>query len=243
MLSNSWGSSHQNTPLAWPDPMVQAAEAAVDAGVVGVWAQGNGGPATGTGNLPSSSDKVISVGAVSKYATIVQSTANVTGPAPVPAAPERRHGRRGLRPVDRGSTDRPAVGPAMVVARPESRPQKNLGCRSTTLPTALPEGRSPLGRSPGKIALIERGVCNFGDKVYNAQQAGAIGAVIYNPAGNETLITMGAGLFATAGHDHIRPHASNSNGLAMLNHYNANPGTATMEFFHNPHAATTRWVT
>ena len=33
VISNSWGSSYQNT-LAWPDPMVQAAEDAVDAGVV-----------------------------------------------------------------------------------------------------------------------------------------------------------------------------------------------------------------
>ena len=43
VISNSWGSSYQNT-LAWPDPMVQAAEAAVDAGVVMVFAQGNSGP-------------------------------------------------------------------------------------------------------------------------------------------------------------------------------------------------------
>ena len=46
VISNSWGSSYQNT-LAWPDPMVQAAEAAVDAGVVMVFAQGNSGPADG----------------------------------------------------------------------------------------------------------------------------------------------------------------------------------------------------
>src|SRR5207244_9621231 len=37
VISNSWGSSYQNT-LAWPDPMVQAAEAAVDAGVTMVFA-------------------------------------------------------------------------------------------------------------------------------------------------------------------------------------------------------------
>jgi subtilisin family serine protease len=30
----------------------------------------------------------------------------------------------------------------------------------------------------GQIALIDRGVCNFSDKVYNAQQAGAIAAII-----------------------------------------------------------------
>ena len=33
VISNSWGATYQNT-LAWPDPMIQAAEDAVDAGVV-----------------------------------------------------------------------------------------------------------------------------------------------------------------------------------------------------------------
>ena len=111
--------------------------------------------------------------------------------------------------------------------------QKNLGCSLNTTADD-PAGRPfAAGSLTGKIALIERGVCNFSDKVYNAQYAGAIGAVIYNPAGNETLITMGAGLadLVTINSVLVR----NSNGVAMLNHYNANPGTATMEFFHNPH--------
>jgi subtilisin family serine protease len=233
VLSNSWGSSHQNT-LAWPDPMVQAAEAAVDAGVVGVWAQGNSGPAQGTGNLPSASDKVISVGAVSKYSAVILATANVAGPPPVPAAAQNVDtGGAGFGPPINGQHIGPAAyTPAMVVAKPEvDVSQKNLGC-------SLPNDVRPFvdGSLTGKIALIERGVCNFSDKVYNAQQAGALGAVIYNPAGNETLITMGAGVHAedvTINSVLVR----NSNGVAMLNHYNANPGTATMEFFYNPHSA------
>ena len=52
----------------------------------------------------------------------------------------------------------------------------------------------------GKVALIERGTCNFDEKVANAENAGAIGAVVYNrpndPAvkddnGGEALIRMG----------------------------------------------------
>ena len=43
VISSSWGSSYQNT-LAWPDPMIQAADDAVDAGVVMVFANGNAGP-------------------------------------------------------------------------------------------------------------------------------------------------------------------------------------------------------
>jgi subtilisin family serine protease len=238
VLSNSWGSSHQNT-LAWPDPMVQAAEAAVDAGIVGVWAQGNSGPAQGTGNLPSASDKVISVGAVSKYSAVILATANVTGPPPVPAAAQNVDtGSAGFGPPINGKHIGPApYVPAMAVAKPEvPASQKNLGC--SLAPTEDEAARPfPAGSLTGKIALIERGTCNFSDKVYNAQRAGAIGAVIYNPAGNETLITMGAGLFA----DKVTINSvlvRNSTGVAMLNHYNANPGTATMEFFYNPHSAT-----
>ena len=43
----------------------------------------------------------------------------------------------------------------------------------------------------GKIALIDRGNCEFGKKVLNAEQAGAIGVIICNF--EEELVTMGAG--------------------------------------------------
>ena len=33
---------------------------------------------------------------------------------------------------------------------------------------------------PGRIALIQRGGCNFGVKVLNAQAAGASGVIIFN---------------------------------------------------------------
>lgn len=48
----------------------------------------------------------------------------------------------------------------------------DLGCVAATNPSEL----------AGKIALIQRGTCNFTVKVKNAQNAGAIGAVIYNNA-------------------------------------------------------------
>ncbi len=41
----------------------------------------------------------------------------------------------------------------------------------------------------GNIALIDRGDCNFDDKVRNAQEAGAIGVIIANNAG-DVLVTM-----------------------------------------------------
>jgi subtilisin family serine protease len=215
VLSNSWGSSHQNT-LDWPDPMVQAAEAAVDAGVVGVWAQGNSGPATGTGNLPSASDKVISVGAVTKYETLIQSSVNVIG-------------RPDLQNLDTGpasfgpSMVGKHVGPAPYVPAEVLQPS-NEGCAAY-----------PAGSLAGKIALIQRGTCEFGAKVFNAQQAGAIGALVYNnPGGGDALQSMGGGVF---GPQVTIPSVfmRRSNGLAMVTHYTANPAGAAAEFFYNPH--------
>jgi hypothetical protein len=50
----------------------------------------------------------------------------------------------------------------------------------------------------GKIALIERGDCEFGVKVLNVQNAGAVGAIVYNKNNGEAgwtdgLIRMGVG--------------------------------------------------
>lgn len=49
----------------------------------------------------------------------------------------------------------------------------------------------PAGSLTGKIGLIERGTCAFTVKVKNAQNAGALAAIIYNDSLNgDTLITM-----------------------------------------------------
>jgi hypothetical protein len=52
----------------------------------------------------------------------------------------------------------------------------------------------PANTFAGRAAVIERGGCEFGVKVLNAQQAGATFAVVYNnAAGGEALTTMGPG--------------------------------------------------
>jgi len=60
--------------------------------------------------------------------------------------------------------------------------------------TALPsEGCNPLvGFTAGKVALIDRGSCEFGVKVLNAEQAGAVAAVVVNNQG-DGVMSMGAG--------------------------------------------------
>lgn len=57
--------------------------------------------------------------------------------------------------------------------------------------TGLTEDDPYLNDPSGKIALIERGLCRFDNKIARAQQAGAIGVIVYNSeAGGEGLITM-----------------------------------------------------
>jgi hypothetical protein len=48
------------------------------------------------------------------------------------------------------------------------------------------------GALAGKIALIDRGNCNFTVKIKNAQIAGAIAVIVSNNVGGDTIITMGA---------------------------------------------------
>ena len=47
-----------------------------------------------------------------------------------------------------------------------------------------------LGNVKGKVALIKRGGLSFIDKILNAQAKGAVGVIIYNNDGDETLISM-----------------------------------------------------
>ena len=56
----------------------------------------------------------------------------------------------------------------------------------------------------GKIALIQRGGCNFGVKVLNAKAAGAIGVVIFNE-GNPGRTAVLSGSLLDANNDPFVP--------------------------------------
>ena len=56
---------------------------------------------------------------------------------------------------------------------------------------ASPTGLANAAAMPGKIALIRRGVCFFSTKVVNAQNAGAIGAIVYNDDRPGTVVMSG----------------------------------------------------
>ncbi len=51
-----------------------------------------------------------------------------------------------------------------------------------------------VGFTPGRIAFIDRGICEFGLKSLYAEQAGAAGVVIANNQGGTAVVLMGAGV-------------------------------------------------
>jgi subtilisin family serine protease len=229
VISNSWGSSYQNT-LAWPDPMVQAAESAVDAGVVMVFANGNAGQDTATTESPANSPKVIGVGAITKDTTISSGVVDVTGPAPVPVTLTARD----IGPAQFGP---PAPGPASV-GPATYVPAEKVATNASANGCSLASGANPFppGSFNGAAALIVRGSCEFADKVANAEHAGAIGVIVYNSAGGgDNLQSMGTG--ARAAEVTIPSwFMRRTDGLAMVAFATAHPG-ATARYTRRGHPA------
>jgi len=92
------------------------------------------------------------------------------------------------------------------------------------------------GSLAGAIALVQRGTCLYSNKVINAQNAGAVGVVIYQQSGSDTPI----GVFAQdAGIPAVM--IGNTDGVALKNYLAANPGaTVTIDLTLTPvDAATT----
>lgn len=208
VINNSWGGSATTRPEA--SPIVQTAEAAVDAGVTVVFAAGNEGPDKSTAGGPGYSDKLIAVGSSTKPEVIASGFVDVVAPAGVP---EDIVGKPFAR-AEFGANIRDAIfGPAGYVPV-ASVSDSALACEPL---------RS--GALSGQIAVIERGTCEFSLKAFYAQEAGAIAAIVYNSeTGGETLLGMAAGARA----DEVRIPAvfvQRSTGLGMLNWY-ADTGAA-----------------
>ena len=66
-----------------------------------------------------------------------------------------------------------------------------VGTRSGTAAGSIRDACEPLENSAemnGRIALIERGGCEFQVKIANAEDAGAIAVVVYNNSGPPTVM-------------------------------------------------------
>ena len=92
--------------------------------------------------------------------------------------------------VGRYSTGSASFGPLLdedligrVVLLSDIRGDRNDACDMVTNADQL----------QGNIALVDRGTCDFSFKVYQAQEAGAIGCLVCNNLENAALVSMGPG--------------------------------------------------
>ena len=171
IVNNSWGGG---SPNAYPGATDLAYDAAWDAGVVIVFSAGNSGPYPAT--TDHASDKNITVGASTSGGTI--STGSLDVIAPEPISETLQHMPIGTAAFGTPITEALSFNyvPAVTVD-----PANVEGCNPW-----------PAGTFTGKAALISRGTCNFTDKVYNAQEAGAEFVVVHNDEERgDALIAMG----------------------------------------------------
>jgi Peptidase family M28/PA domain len=81
------------------------------------------------------------------------------------------------------------------------------------------------GFVPGRVALIQRGACNFGAKVLNAQAAGASGVIIFNEGNPGRTGNFGGGGLVDADGNRVVPTIPTTfvpfaTGSDLLNQYN-----------------------
>jgi minor extracellular serine protease Vpr len=181
------------------DPLVQAVETASGFGVIVVAAAGNNGPNPGTVGSPAVAPHAIAV-AASNNSRAFAGFLQFSGGGALTALPGA-----GLNSFS------PIAGPLMDVAALDT--------------TGLACGMLPANSLKNAIALIERGTCNFEDKLDYAQAAGAVAAVIYDNVSNEALVLMGVG-HATLPAAFI----SNADGVTVKGQI-TNPPAVTLQFY------------
>lgn len=93
-----------------------------------------------------------------------------------------------------GSTTAVAQPVGGIVIPPTPTPSSASGCTPGDF----------TGFTPGRVAVIQRGSCNFGEKVQNAQAAGASGVVIFNE-GNPGRTDVFSGSMIDAAGNRIVP--------------------------------------
>lgn len=211
VLNNSWGAGPLSVGGEF-DALDTALINASNAGVFVSMSNGNAGPGLGTGDHPSAD--YINVAATTTSGTLAAGTLGIAGPGDVPDTHrDFEYGDASFgAPLPIGVTEVYSYVPASAVD-----PGNTTGCSAF-----------PANAFAGKAAVISRGSCEFGVKVLNAEQAGAVFAVIYNNQG-EDILSMGPGAVG----DQVTISSvfvSQSSGEKLLDWYGDFLDGSTLEF-------------
>ncbi|HXF64441.1 MAG TPA: S8 family serine peptidase [Caldilineaceae bacterium] len=172
VVNNSWGSGPLSEGGEF-DPIDRALLNTSRAGVFVAMSTGNAGPGLGTSDHPSAD--YINVAASTTSGTFASGRLNVTAPEPVDP---------NLQGLPFGTA---AFGPPLPIGASEAVTGTFVWADTVDPGNVLGCNPFPANAFAGVIALISRGACSFSDKVWNAQQAGATFAIIYNNAGDDVL--------------------------------------------------------
>ena len=156
-----------NTDISISDPDDLALLAASDAGVLSVVAAGNDGPTEATILSPSGVPWVLTVGASTRAGEKIEEAMRVNAPGNLAANYAAREA--GFTP------ELTEVGPITAELVLVDDGDEAFGTLYDAC-EALVNG----SEVQDKIALLQRGLCDFEDKLINVENAGAVAAVVFN---------------------------------------------------------------
>lgn len=211
VVNNSWGENVFVPLKPGFNPVIDALDAAAAAGVVVVKSAGNSGPGDATVGGNDQPIHGISVGATVNTRGFGNEAA-VVAPTPVPDLLKSML----AVPAAFGGTLTKDFGPKVFVS---------VGRIQSGNAKACDPIKDPQGELKGKVALISRGSCTFVKKVQNAQDAGAVMAIIYNNVPAAPPITMGGSSSKITIPAFM---VGNTQGLAMAQFDKDHPGQATI---------------
>ena len=167
--------------LTEPDDL--ALLAAAEAGVPSAVAAGNSGPSGNTIISPGTTPWVITVGATSRTGTKITEAIDVLEPASLADLYESKEAS--FTPSLASITP---ITTNLILVDDDSTGTPDGGIGTTIDACSNLQNTDALN---GNIAFIQRGGCDFQDKIEHAEAAGAVGAVVFS---NDSPLTVMAGL-------------------------------------------------
>ena len=160
--------------------------AATKAGVLAVVAAGNDGPNIGTIGTPARTPWVLTAAASTREGTSSSEALEVKVPESIAGRYAIKEANFTPKLADRGPIEE------RVVLVDDGETVLDDGSEGTTSDAC--EALTNSADIDGKIALIQRGGCQFDTKIDNAEEAGAVAVIVYNIAGDPIVMTGDAEL-------------------------------------------------